>query len=206
MSEQVSYTTTSLDGSASASIQKSFNRRGIFFHDAKAWEGARQRSRKLEAALKEELENRRHETSPLTSSQNDEVSRVGAMVNAFESVEAFKEFAEQTRPAELSYMRACLKGLEASASQKAENNELACSALQAQGSIERLATKVQKDLCQIEKRAMTKIAASALSDLGYVVERKGEALKAAMGTTCIWSQTNEYGELSMDLSGFSGTL
>ena len=206
MSEYISYSTTAMVGGAGSAVREALRKRGIFFHDARAWATARKRAEELEKLVQQELEARREtglDESSLNSTQK-EIVRLESMLLAFCGVPELAGCAEKTRGRELNSLKAEIKNMRQAMGKSDNMPELLESATNAQKRLEKLATDVQKGLCQVEKEVMVETVSTALHDLGYLVDSRGNSLKATVGQTCVWAETNDFGELFIDLSGFSG--
>jgi hypothetical protein len=123
------------------------------------------------------------------------------MLRAFCEVAVFKSYAEKTRAKDLEDLR---EGILFPRGKSPTPPKETYSPLQIQERIESLASVVQKELCQVEKEALLVTVSDALADRGYRLERNADSLKATMNRSCIWVEANEWGELSLDFSGFSG--
>jgi hypothetical protein len=203
MSETVSYNARTLNGKAGRAVLENLKSRGIFFRDLRAWATARERVEELHRKLQEDFSR----CSPVNLGDgtgdlaNQECTRAEAMLRAFCGVAAFKTYAEKTRGKDLEDLR---EGILFLRGKRPNLPKEMYSPLQIQERIESLASVVQKELCQVEKEALLTTVFDALADLGYRLERNGDSLKATMNRSCIWMETNEWGELSLDFSGFSG--
>jgi len=206
MSEYTSYSTAAMDGGSGRAVQEALNKQGILFRNAMAWSSARKRVEELEKNLTQEmgkicttsLENN------LNSNALKEIVRLDAMVSAFSQVEAFKTFAKAKHGKEFEDIHTTVSKLKSDSLNSGDIRNLEKSAIQSQKRLEKLSVNTQKGLCQVERDVMTDAVTSSLCDLGYSIETRGNALKATSGLNCIWASTNKFGELSLDLSGFSG--
>lgn len=206
MSEYVSYSTTAMDGGSGGAVREALRRRGIFFHDNQAWATARERTEQLENHLEREM-NKCFNSSLgklATCNAHQQINRLEAMAAAFSQVEAFRVAAETLHSNEIKEVQEELAALRQNEKNQRNSQALANMAIRAQKGFEKFASDVQQELCQLEKKVMFETVSLSLHELGYIVEARGDFLKAIRGQTCIWAETNIYGELSMDLSGFSG--
>jgi hypothetical protein len=206
MSEYISYSTTAMDGGSGSAVRQALRRQGIFFHDNKAWATARQRAEQLDKLLKEEMDkypdNSLNESE--TSDVQKEINRVTAMFSAFSHVEEFRLGAEALNGLALQGIQRELTKLRQSEKNQKYSQALLTMAIMTEKRIENLASDIQQKLCQVEKKVMFETVSASLHELGYLVEARGHCLRATRGQTCIWAEANPYGELAMDLSGFSG--
>jgi hypothetical protein len=206
MSEYASYSTTAMAGGTGGAVRESLKRRGIFFRDDLAWKTARERVGALESALREGLETRSekclHDT-PLSSTQQ-EVAKSEAMLEAFCRIPEFKTFTNATQKRAFQDLQDEVASLTHYAESNNNKSGLLRCAHRAQKRIEQLAAGAQRGLCKIEKEVMVGAVSKGLNELGYMTEIRGDALKATLGQTCLWAEVNKWGELSIDISGFSG--
>lgn len=206
MSEYVSYSTTAMDGASGSVVSEAFKQNGIFFHDVKTWATARQRAEELEKRLAQEM-NKFCDNSLMNidaGNARKEINRLDAMVSAFSKVQPFSALAKAKHGKEFQDIHTVLMHLKKSADHQGGLQEVAATAVHTQNRLERLASNVQQKLCRVEKEVMLDAVSSSLNDIGYLVENRGDVLRATRGQSCIWAKTNPYGELSMDISGFSG--
>jgi len=70
--------------------------------------------------------------------------------------------------------------------------------------LEGFATKVNREICRLEKEVTLEVTSESLTSLGYQVENRGDAIKATHGKTAIWAKADAHGQLEMDMSGFTG--
>ena len=126
------------------------------------------------------------------------------MFDAFESVPVFKDYSEQTRPAEMAAIRAELSVIGGSIETGQDFQDLMARAESIQFRMQNLATSVQKDLCRVERQAVLQVVGESLGNLHYQVELRDNALRGVKGRTCFWAKADEMGRLELDASGFSG--
>jgi len=205
MSEYTSYSSSGMSGSAGGAVVSSLSQNGISFHDVKAWTTARERAEVLADELEKELRGQKvnYLGNSKTGSMSHDYAYVEAMLSAFCKIPEFREYTEQTRMTELQEVRNELKVISL-----AGNDNRAVRTIRSNGllrrRLEKLAGDVQQELCQIEKKVMRDTTSSVLEELGYLVEKQGGFLRGTRGLTCIWAEVNQFGDLSMDMSGFSG--
>lgn len=126
------------------------------------------------------------------------------MLSAFCKVSAFKAFAEQKQGTELLSIQKEVRNLSVALAMDKNWPEIIKACGNTQKRLEGFASGIQEKLCQVEKEVMLETVSAALHEVGYLTEIRGDALKATLGQTCVWAETNQFGELSLDLSGFSG--
>jgi len=195
-----------MDGASGSAVREALKQNGIFFHDIKAWATARQRAEELENRLAQEMNKSCNNSLMNIDAGNTrkEINRLDAMVTAFSQVQPFSELAKAKHGKEFKDIHTVLTHLKKSADHTGGLQEVAATAVHTQNRLERLACDVQQELCRVEKEVMLDAVSSSLNDIGYLMETRGDVLRATRGQTCIWAKTNPYGELSMDISGFSG--
>ena len=203
MSEYDSYKITAMNGDSGKAVKERLRQRGIFYHDLPAWSTAEQRIRELESRLEEEMGKNPGIPSCSGGSQK-EVHKLASMLKAFEGVNAFKVVSETLHGEELTSIRHCLGKMCEQIKTEGSCRQLSEYAVGEQNRLARLAAMAQKTLCTEEKAVMLDTMIDSLGALGYQVVRKGNALKGTKMQTCIWAQADDFGGLSVDLSGFSG--
>ncbi|MDI6755838.1 MAG: hypothetical protein QME78_15760, partial [Thermodesulfobacteriota bacterium] len=205
MSETVSYRMRAMNGRAGETLIQNLERRGIFFHDPQAWATAEERVKQLHGMLERELKKHRLENPDRdkNSSIGREWGRADAMLRSFCSVPAFVAYAESNKADDLQEINKEVNNIQNNG-QGWRENEAMKSLRWIQERIEGLATETQRELCQMEKEVLLEASSEALKSLGYRIERHGDAMKASLDRTCIWVETNPWGGLSLDCSGFSG--
>ena len=204
MSEYTSYSSSAMSGGAGAAVVGGFSQQGISFRDVKAWTTARERAEVLAKNVENELRNQ--EINDFNNSRMCSVEReyvhVEAMLSAFSKVPEFREYAQQAKTIEFQGIKDDLKASRLKRNNFSESNNGAAKLLRSR--LEKLAGEVQEELCRVERKVMSDTTSSVLKEMGYLVERKGGLLKGSRGLTCIWAEVNQFGDLSMDMSGFSG--
>jgi len=203
MSESVSYNTSAIVGGAENSVRAALRRRGLKMENTRAWAMARERAEQLQTMVNQELDQQCAMNAHKSSDLEMELTRMEAMLKGFASVNAFQEYARLLHGNEMDRIIQGLDNLKREASMKLAAS-LKETIIRLQNDLENIAASTQKGLCDVEKIVLQDQAAKALNNLGYQVERNNEAMKATMGQTCIWMETNRWGEMSMDYSGFSG--
>lgn len=203
MSESVSYNVSVDPEPGGEKLKERLSLRGLFFRDLKAWSTATQRAEELQKNLQEELE--RKSLFELALSKEDAgVQELEAMFRAFNKSGYLYTCASQLYGKQLESLQAQIKTLRQSLNQGKDLISLEQTVKSTRKDLEQLAAKSQKSLCQAEKEAVLATVSSALSDLGYLVEARGDALKATCRQNCVWAEANSLGGLEIDLSGFSG--
>lgn len=204
MSEYVSYSVSATPGGG---VKETLRRRGVFFHDDAAWQSAEERAEALRKELRQALDSNCGRSSGLSGLSGDshlEISRLHCMMAAFCNVPEFKVFADQAHGGEFEKLRGEVAALSDAAKKSDPGRDLLNAVIRAQKGIEAFAAMVQKELCLAEKETVLNKVASTLSDMGYLVETRGDGLKATCDQMGVWAKAGEHGELAMDLSGFSG--
>lgn len=203
MSEYTSYSVSATPGGA---VRETLRRRGIFFHDDAAWQGAEERAEALRKEVRQALDSMsgRNGLAGMDEKMSLETTRLNCMLKSFCKVPAFKAFAEQGRSGDFEKLRGQIAALTYGSKKREPHQGLLEAVLSAQKTLEGFAASVQRDLCMAEKEAVLDTMASTLTQLGYVVEVKGDVLKATCDQMGVWARANEQGELGIDVSGFSG--
>ncbi len=204
MSEYVSYSVSAHGGGA---VRQALRNRGIFFHDDAAWQTAEERAEALRRNLRQALDAMGRNSALTVGCHEEphlEVSRLSSMLEAFCRVPAFKGVAEQAHSEEFGRLREEIEGLSDAGIKSEPGRGLLDAVNRAQRGLEAFAASVQRELCAAEKEAVLNTTASTLSDLGYLVEGKGDNLKATCNQMNVWARAGEHGELAVDFSGLSG--
>ena len=199
MSEETFYEATVESSLASQEVTSALRDRGVRIRDAAAWESAAERVVALKEACAKELSAQ----GPKLAA-NPEISRLSAMIGGFSSVPLLNDYAMAVYGSEFSSLSSKASRLFAIPPAEFATPGATLEARSARESLTELATRVQKDLCAVETRALTRAMGKSMSDLGYLVEAKGTALRATMGPTCVWIKADDFGSVKMDMSGFSG--
>jgi hypothetical protein len=198
MSEEVSYTTSLSSDGSGRSLQSTLRRHGLPSIDRAAWADAEERVRQLHQALSEELGS----CHPSTASKA--TAMPAAMLAALHRVPTFRAVTEKHHAADLKALHDDLIRMHADAAQSPEAPMLAAQIGALRQRVEALGTEVQARLCRIEGEAVLHAATAGLQRLGYVVETRGDRLRATKAQTCVWAEVGKAGQLTMDYSGFSG--
>jgi hypothetical protein len=204
VSEYVSYSVSATPGGA---VEETLRRRGVFFHDDAAWQNAEERAEVLRKELKQALDSmcgRNSSLSELVDRSHLEISRLQGMMASFCKVREFKTYADQAHGGEFKELRGKVAALIDAAQKSIPGRDFLNGVIRAQKGTENFAAMVQKELCFAEKEAVLNTVASTLSGMGYLVEARGDSLKATCDQMGVWAKAGEHGELAMDLSGFSG--
>ncbi len=203
MSEEVSYRTVAIRNDVNESLRKRLAERGIFTRNGEKWTSARTRADELVKRFNETLEQQRNMQSVQGMPAGADPT-VEAMLSAFSSIPEFDTFAKASKDREYGEIVASVRSI------RQENETMAGSeadkkiaALRERMSC--LASDVQHELCNLEQSVMLEHMIRTLKNDGCCVDVvEGSKIKALKGPTCLWASVNENGDISMDLSGYSG--
>jgi hypothetical protein len=206
MSEDINYRAAYITGPAAGMVVRYLRQIGVKIDTAQAWITARERAMQLNNLLETALNS-----TVLIGLNQDNAHSLGeigiakSMLEAFCGVETFRSVAEQLHGKDFHDLKDEIGNLSSMINMDSSLENLHHFSLHLQKRIENLASRVQKTLCEVEKDAIQGTAVFALNSLGYIVEQKGDAIKATRGTTCIWIEASPWADLQVDYSGFSGT-
>ena len=153
MSEYVSYRSTVMDGGSGEAVRERLRHWGVFYHDRQAWATAGQRAEELVKRMEDEMD-RHYCTSLAGDGLQQEINRLAAMLKAFEGVDTFRVFTETLHESELNAIRHSLNDLRHQAEKADSCERMVEQTIRAQNRLARLAIRVQKSLCGVEKEVL----------------------------------------------------
>ena len=211
MSEVSAFSLIGLLGAADAAVQGILKLRNVALQHGVTMGTALERASLLQNNLLAKSSSLKkagmcigNDLSRIDANSAERIFKAENMLAAFESVPVFKTYAEQTKPFEMAAIRAELATMNGSIKQDSGFQALMTRAEKNQARIEKLATGVQKELCQVEQQAVLQVVGESLGNLEYQVELRDNALRGVKGRTCFWAKADEMGQLELDASGFSG--
>ena len=210
MSERVSFLSRAMRGRSLGTVRSVLKRRGVNLADDIKWKTSREMTDQLEKQLRTVLADTLNPSlesglnSQVRAEVTNAVSRPKSILKYLESTPILQAFAEQQHADELKSLRSELAGMDHALIKVGGEAQLLKSAACAQSRLEALASNVLQELCQVEREATLEIVSNTLSGLGYFLKSRSNSLQAILDQTCVLARINDSGELSLDLSGFSG--
>lgn len=155
------------------------------------WLSTVEREYLLREAYTQELSRGLDETAPL--------DRVGAMLMALEKAPVLESCVAATEKADWELLRRKANDLALS---RADSSREQAQALE--NRLRGMVAQGHKYLAELEHRAATFVLVETFAEQGYAVEQRPYALRATRGGMTVWVKSSVKGELSLDMSGYSG--
>ncbi|GEM_PF-5999943 len=192
MSETTSYATSIETTSPGPELLDVLARHvsGFLARQTESWQAAGERQTRLTAAFDVAC-------ARLAGTADPELGRLAAMRQAVADIPLYSLAAQSCEPAILSRVDDFL-------ARSGSTARLSADAISLATDLEAAVERVETRLRTAETEAGREMAANALSSLGYLVERRGQSVRAIRGRTTVWLEAKSNGRLDLDLSGFSG--
>ena len=214
MSERVSFLSRAMTGRSLGTVRSVLKRRGINLAADINWQTTEERYHQIvmnhDSWLYAPLSMPIAQGLPVQTHEklSAEISKAKGFLKTIESVPLFSSFIGQKNGEKLESLRQDLSKIDhfllRSGIKPGGESELLQFASKTRAGLLWLVATAQSELCDVEREATLQVFSDSFSELGYLVKREGESLKATQNQTCVLVERNLSDGFSMDLSGFSG--